>query len=67
MIFMSKGCFYEASCRVIMPITNGCDKVTWKQEYYDKEVWGKYNFYIRMKIISNTEYASELHSSFLCM
>ena len=44
MIFMSKGCFYEASygidkkCRVIMPITHGCDKVTWKQEYYNKEV-----------------------------
>ena len=63
---MSKGCFYEASYG-IMPITHGCDKVTWKQEYYDKEVWGKYNFYIRMKIISNTEYASELHSPFLCM
>jgi len=63
MIFMFKGCFYEASnCRVIMPIMHECDKVTWKQEYYDKEVWGKYTFYIRMKMISNIISISEWKS-----
>ena len=37
-VFCDKNWIIDQKCKVIMPITHGCDKVTWKQEYYDKEV-----------------------------
>ena len=33
-----KNWIIDEKCKVIMPIMYGCDKVTWKQEYCDKEV-----------------------------